>query len=282
MTRCCKVIIKYCFISILFLCGCTGRFISDDENKDLEKIIKLYDSLSWEDRNSAINQVCVIKSSNAVNLLARALDDTHSANRIQALECLGIRTEKSTKKRIKEIAESDPDSNVKLKAIQALAWYKDPSSAPVFAKGLSHEDWLIREESIKGMLMINDAIIREISIPYILKALDDPRINVRLTALRYLEVKNQRIYYKLTGIINDEKNFNKINLLKTCLNAINGYVIDPDTKKKLIKFLTHQNKDIRILALNVLKKENELLDSESPGFSLPESITGKKANENRN
>ena len=103
-----------------------------------------------------------------------------------------------------------------------------------------------------------------------------------MTTLRYLEIKDRRIYNKLSEIINNKDNYNKISLLKACLEAINGYIIDPETKDKLIEFLTHWNKNIRILALNVLKKENELLNSESPVFSLPRKITGKKAEKSGN
>ncbi len=143
-----------------------------------------------------------------------------------------------------------------------LAIGDEPPLAPELAQGLVSDDWLIREESIKGLLMIDDILIEKISVPYIIQALNDPRINVRLTTMEYLKVKDERISAVLSGIINDDENFHKINLLKAALKAIHGYLLDKETRERLIDFLTHPNVDIRILSLGVLKKDKELQGNE--------------------
>ena len=142
--------------------------------------------------------------------------------------------------------------------MKALAEYRDPTASPIFVKGLTSEDWLLREESIKGLLMIDDILIQQVSIPYILKALRDQRINVRLSALKYVKVRNIKIYEVLQHIVNNKNNYNRIIILISTLNAIKGYLLDDKTRERLIEFLTHPNREIRILSLSVLKKDNEL------------------------
>ena len=157
--------------------------------------------------------------------------------RIEAIKCLGLRREKKAKKIIRQIAEFETHANIRLGAIQAMARYRDPDSAAIFSKCLDDEDWLIREESIKGLLSIDDKSIQQISIPYVIKALNDSRINVRLAALEHLAVKDKRLFKELTAIINDNDNYYRINLIKACLKAIQGYLLDEKTRNRLIEFL---------------------------------------------
>ncbi len=147
-------------------------------------------------------------------------------------------------------------------AIQTLAQYRDPTSAPIFAKGLASDDWLVREESIKGLLTIDDIFIKRISVPYIIQSLNDSRINVRLATLENIKIQNKVIYNELTVIINNEENYNKTNLLNAAIKAINGYLLDKATRERLISFLTHPNTEIRLSSLKVLKKDKELQDNE--------------------
>lgn len=238
--------------------GCSTKSILEEEKKDIKYLTKLYEEKSWEKRKEAISKICAYKSPEVTALLLTALNDTHSIIRIEAIKCLGKRKEKKAKKNIKYIAENENNINEKLAATQALANYRDPTAAPVFAKGLNNEDWFIREESIKGLLMINDLLIQQVSIPYIMEALEDPKVNVRLAALENLKVKNKKIFIKLSEIINDEDNYYKISLLKAALKAIDGYLLNKKTRERLIGFLTHPNKEIRILSLYILRSDNKL------------------------
>lgn len=248
----------YLFCVLFILNGCSKKFLFEEEKKDIKNLIKLYENTNWEKRKEAVTKICAYKIPEATDLLITAIDDIHSIIRIEAIKCLGSRKEQKARKNIKMIAEFENDPNVKLAAIQALANYRDPSAAPVFAKGLVDDDWLIREESIRGLLMINDVFIRQVSTPYILEALKDQRINVRLATLDNLKIKNQKLFAALSEIINDEKNYYKIRLLRSALKAINGYLLNRKTRERLIEYLTHPNKEIRILSLNILKKDNEL------------------------
>ncbi|MBN2039966.1 MAG: HEAT repeat domain-containing protein [Spirochaetes bacterium] len=250
--------ILFLFFILTAINGCSQKLLLEEEKKNVKNLLALYESSSWEEREKAVNRICAYKYPEATDMLIKALDDSHSAVRIDALKCLGSRKEKKAKRQIKAIAESENNISVKLAGIQALANYRDPTAAPLFAKGLESNDWFIREESIRGLLMINDTLIQQVSIPYILEALKDPKVNVRLAALENLKVKNKKLFDVLLEIIISKENYYKISLLKAALKALNGYLLNEKTRERVIEFLTHPNKEIRILSLFILKKDNEL------------------------
>lgn len=247
-------------ITLLFILshGCSKNYITDDELKSIKKSAQSYKSDNWETRREAINKICSFNAPEAETLLIEALNDSHSSVKIEALKCISIKTPANAKRLIKEIAEFETDTNIRMYAIRSLARYRDPTDAPVFAKGLANDDWLLREESVKGMLQINDLVIQKISVPYIIQALKDPRINVRLAAIENLNFKDERIYKELAAIINNEDNYNKINLLNITLKSIHGYLLDQKTRARIIDFLAHPNRETRIISLGVLKKDKEL------------------------
>jgi len=247
-------------ITLVFIIshGCSKSFITDDELNSVKKSAQSYKSENWETRKEAISKICSFNTPEAETLLIEALNDSHSSVKIEALKCVSIKKPANAKRLIKEIAEFETDSNIRMYAIRSLATYRDPTDAPVFAKGLANDDWLLREESIKGMLQITDLFIQKISVPYIIQALKDTRINVRLAAIENLNFKDERIYKELAAIINNEDNYNKINLLNITLKSIHGYLLDQKTRARLIEFLAHPNREIRIISLSVLKKDKEL------------------------
>ncbi len=249
------------FILLLFG-GCSRELITIEERNAVEALCLSYNSKNWETRRETIRHICSYDITPVGEILIAALNDTHPGVRIEALKCIGEMKLSKAKRTVRHIAEFENDNNIKLYAIQSLAKYRDPFSAPVFAKGLQSDDWLIREESIKGILMINDLLIQQTSVPYVLQALVDERINVRLAALENVKIKHEKIYSELSLIINDPENSKKIILLKAALKAINGYLLDMDTRARIVDLLTHPDKDMRILALGALKKDKELQEKE--------------------
>ncbi len=250
-------------ILIVVLHGCSGRYITEEEERKAVQILsRSYRSDNWQIRKEALSSLCSHDSPEAEDLLIEALNDTHPIVKIEALNCIAVKKTNKAKKSIRQIAEFEANENVRMIAIKTLSKYRDPASALIFAKGLASDDWLIREESIRGLLMINDMVIRRISVPYIVQALNDPRINVVLATLENLNVRNKEIYNELSAIINSEENYNKIDLLKAAIKAINGYLLDKKTREKIIGFLTHPNTDIRISSLGALKKDKELQENE--------------------
>jgi HEAT repeat protein len=256
------IILTY-IIFIIIIQGCSKRYVAEDEErKAVEVISQSYKSENWQTRKEAVTNVCLFNSPRAEDLLIAALDDVHPIVKIEALNCIGIKKSNKAKRNIRQIAEFESNDNVRMYAIQTLAKYGDPTSAPIFAKGLASDDWLIREESIKGLLIIDDVFIKRTSIPYIIQALNDSRINVRLATLENLKIQNKVIYNELTVIINNEDNYYKINLLNAAIKAINGYLLDKSTRERLISFLTHPNTETRLFSLRVLKRDKELQDDE--------------------
>jgi HEAT repeat protein len=198
--------------------GCSRRYITEDEeNKAVQSLSQAYKSENWQTRKDVLTRLCAYNSPDVENILISALSDTHPTVKIEALDCLAEKKYNNARRNIRDIAESEADANVRMAAIQALSGYRDPTFAPIFAKGLASDDWLIREESIRGLLMIEDIVIMRISVPYVLQALKDPRINVKLAVLQSLKVKNKVIYNELSAIINNDENYNKVNLLNAAV-----------------------------------------------------------------
>ena len=237
--------------------GCAKDMIKKSYRKEIEIETIKYNSNNWELRREAISKVSSYNTQEAVDLLIKALEDTHSSIRIEAIKGIGRVTPIKAKKKIKEIAEFESINNIRYYAITSLAQYDDVNTAPIFVKGLESKDWFIREGSIKGLLKINDAIIKYFSIPYIIKSLNDTNENVRITTLNHLNIKDSKIYIILKKILYKDI-YSKISLLKGTLRALKGYKLDGKIQERIIEFLTHSNKEIRLLSLAVLKENHEL------------------------
>jgi hypothetical protein len=101
-----------------------------------------------------------------------------------------------------------------------------------------------------------------------LQALEDPSLNVKIATLKYLRVKDPRIYFKLSKMLFDAKDHQQT-LIKETLKALKGYELDDPTKEKVVHYITHQNQDIRLAAYNVLISQQHIAKQRK-------SATGKK------
>jgi len=220
----------------------------------MERYAALYRSQDWEARRKTVAELSSLKSPDAEDLLIAAADDNHPLVRIEALGGLRRIASLKGKRAIRYIAEFESNPNVRWHALRVLTEFKDPDNAPIFGKGLASQDWLVREESIKGLLRIEDPTIRKLSIPYILQALGDPSVNVRLAALDNMTVRDERLYAALSRMLTTEM-MGQYTMLKGVLRAIDGYSLDEPTRKKLTSLLMHPNRDVRVLAFRVLKSD---------------------------
>jgi hypothetical protein len=220
-----------------------------------------YAAGNWMDRRDAVRDIIKYlgkdKNDLIVGTLVVASQDNSPAVRIEAVQGLARVKSEKTASVVKKLAADEKEHNVRWYALKALRFINDPSSWEIYVKGLVSEDWLIREESIRGILAINDAVVAEKMAPYIIRAINDPRTSVAITALQNLERKDSRLY---PAIVKKFESCNEYSysLLGASLTALDGYRLDPKTKEKVINLLVHDSADIRILALRVLKKDQVL------------------------
>ncbi len=207
-------------------------------------------------RQKAVQRISRIRSRSAASLLIRATADSHSLVRIEALRGIHRSRASAAIPRVREIARDEPDANVRWQALKTLGAFKDPSSAPVFVQALKNEDWLIREEAIKGLLSIDNYAIKQVSIPYVLDALNDPVESVAVAALMNVKIKDRRIYTKSAEILKKASPHN-YSIIIAALTTLDGYRLDPETRNIVIDYLTHQNENIRITAFHVLRDEKK-------------------------
>ena len=220
-----------------------------------------YSSAAWPERREIIREIVKYYKSSQAGLvtatLTRAAEDSHQAVRVEAVRAIDRVEEKWSHELLRKCALSDASDNVRWYALKALKKRRDPADIEVFIRGMQSEDWLVREESVGGMLALDDATIRERLVPYIIRAINDPRTNVSLAALRKIRVKDDRLYAAITAKLYAASDFD-YSLITSCLEALYGYRLDEKTRERIIQLLLHQNVRIRLLALHVLKRDAAL------------------------
>ncbi len=257
-------IILIIIINILLLISCssTDRFKNDVEIQDnIKTAVNNYNSDNWEIRLRSIKNISKYSDSiyakNSILLVIKALDDSHSTVRIEALKILRPIKAPAAKEKIRSIALTDINSNVQYYAYSALGEYRNISNEVTFIKGLESRDWLVKEAALKGLMEINDPEIQIKYIDIILNAIKDKNVSIKLACISNLTIKDPLIYSELSKIINNKKS--SLYLLKAALEQIKGYKIDDKTKNRLITLLTHRDKEIRILSLQALKLEEIII-----------------------
>lgn len=239
---------------LIFFCSPDPRLLKKDVS--IEQHRRMYESDDWTARKKAINSASRIHAPEATDLLLKATYDTHATVRIEALAGLRRHMPHKALDRVKEIAESENNINVRWHALKTLGYYREPTAALIFARNLKDDDWLIREESIKGLLKIDDYSIRYVSVPYVIEALGDGSMSVKLTTLKYLQVSDPRIYDKLSAILLSAGDGQQA-LIEQTLKALKGYELEQKTRDRVIRYLTHQNVNIRLNAHRVLVAQKE-------------------------
>jgi HEAT repeat protein len=224
-----------------------------------------YATGDWIERGKAVREIIKYygpeKNDLIVGTLLVAIQDPYPSVRIEALKGFYRFKLESSHDVIRKTISEDKSAEVRRYALRALRAFKDPVDVDIFIRGFHSEDWLIREESIKGLLVMNDETIKARLIPIIISAMNDPAISVSITTLRRLKTKDDKLYQAITEKFNSETEYN-YSLLEATLIALKGYKLDEKTRARVINLLVHQNITIRLLALKVLKKEK---NPASPG-----------------
>ncbi len=247
---------------IFFLCAsvsCLNRITTQQKPSDINTYFAMYENGNWLEKKNAIRHIKKYPSDKTFSFLVKATDDPHSIIRIEALKSISLYAPPVALVKVKQLALNEKKPNVRWQALRTLSQYKDPASALVFAKALKSDDWLLREEAVRGLLNINDYAIRYVSVPYILEALDDNVESIVITTLNNLTIKDQRLYNKISKILRDTPTY-RHSLLKAALTSLKGYRYDPATRNTIVKLLVHRNKDLRLAAFRALKSESMLIE----------------------
>jgi HEAT repeat protein len=250
--------------------GCAKKTLFKSDKKSLEDIKSIsagLNSPNWLDRLNIVKNISKNISSEEndsdmadeviLNFLIKATFDSHETVIIEAIKGLSILKFPEAMERLSLLSQDVKNSNTRWYAIQALALFKKTSNSPIFINGLKSEDFLIREASIKGLLHL-DMVLNDEYIPAIISAINDQNESVKTAALQNLKIKDEKLYETIRKVFMDKKNESHVNLIKSTLIALEGYTLDEKAKEKTIELLTDRNPEIRILALRVLKKDNEL------------------------
>ena len=252
----------------MFLFNCSSVLIKEKKTRKQREIYRIYaDFISddWEKRSNAIKRIDnhLDGSSRKIlmKILIRALDDKHDIVKIEALTILGKRVPPSAFNKINIMSRHEA-SNVRWYSLKSLSNYKNKKAFNSFGKSIHSSDWLIREQAIIGLLKIKGINKNKRSIPYIIIALRDKKRSVKIAALNYIRIKDKRIYKQIRRIFIKAKKNNRITLIIASLRAINGYKIDEKVKKHAISLLSHNNYNIKLLALSTLKANEKILEEE--------------------
>ncbi len=241
-----------------FKCSSNNQFTEDGEiQKDITNSVNNYNSENWEIRLKSIKNISkysqTVYAKNSLLLLIKALEDTHSEVRIESLKILKKMKAPAAEEKIGNIAVSDENSNVRFHAFSALQEYGSLKNEVLFLKGIDDKDWLVKEAALCGLMSINDTEIQIRHLDIVLQAIRDTNVSVKLAAISYINIKDPLIYEELTKIINNKES--GLSILKAALEKVKGYKLDKTTKKRIIELLTHRDRKVRLLSLQVLKQE---------------------------
>ncbi len=244
-------------------CSSDGQFIDDTAiQKDITEAVNNYNSDNWEVRLESVKRISkystTVYAKNSLLLLIKALDDSHSIVRIEALMILKEMEAPAAEEKIGNIAIYDGSSNVRSAAFSALEEYGNADNQDIFIHGIDDPDWLVKEAALKGLMNIKDPQIQLKYLDVILNAMSDKNISIKITAISNLNIKDPRIYDELSKIINNKES--GLSILKAALDKIKGYKLDAKTKTRIIELLTHRDKNVRILSLQALKQEELNID----------------------
>jgi len=239
--------------------GCGGGRLSGGAKiqNDITVAVNDYNSDNWEIRFNAIKKVSrysnTVYAKNSFLLVFKALDDSHSEIRIEALKILKSMKAPAAEKKITSLALLDENANVRFFAYSALGEYGNLQNEEIFIKGLQERDWLVKEAALKGLMTIKDPEIQIKNLDAILNAVKGKNISIRLTAISNLNIRHPLIYDELAEIINNKES--NLYVLKAALQKIKEYKLDARTKKRIIELLTSRDKNVRLLSLQVLKQQ---------------------------
>ncbi|HOP29900.1 MAG TPA: HEAT repeat domain-containing protein [Spirochaetota bacterium] len=256
-----KLTIFFIHAGIITSLSCSFKTVLQPDNtadeKTINNSINDYSSGNWHIRIEAVKRasgyINTVYAGKILNLMLLASADYHPAIQIEAIKSLRQMKSYAALEKLREIAMTDPDLNVRRTAITALHDYSSADNSDIFITGTGSRDWLIREASFIGLLKIKPEELQLNYLGKIIKGIKDPRLSVKLAVLTNLKIKDPLLYNEISGIINNKRT--GISLLKGALTAINGYTFDERTRNRLLSLLTHRNKDIRILSLQALKRE---------------------------
>lgn len=242
-------------LSIL-LGGCTTGMKRKKMEKEVLQSTVLYQSDDWRERKAAVVSVSAYDIPQAFELLVIAAEDKQPAVRRSALAALSKRSDSDEAYEIVFThAKRERNPAVYSEALKALIPFKRRESFDVYVKGLRSKDWLIREYAIRGMVAIEDPKVQQASIPYVRKAINDPNENVRIATLENVKIQDPLIYAEIRKFLfTDEYEF-KVTMLVATLKALQGYDLDIRVKDRVKFLIVHQNKEVRILALRVIKAQ---------------------------
>ncbi len=261
-----SVIVFLFLLSLPVFLSCKSEHIIGEKKKmrEIRLVVYKYKSGNWEERVEAVQEISAYDtlphSIEALRLLIEATYDNHTAVQIEAVKKLAAFPSLVSRDRLSQLALENDNFNIQWYALRSLALYRDPLVTPVFIQGLNNSDWLIREVSIKGILMLESSFLEKSMIGPIVQALRDPSSSVRLATLQNLKFKNPALFREIKKILT-KKDQNKVFVIAS-LKVLRGYRLDRELKEKIIKYLTDRNHEIRILALRILQEEESMNDNQ--------------------
>ncbi|MBN1500252.1 MAG: HEAT repeat domain-containing protein [Spirochaetes bacterium] len=257
--------IRFLFIILLFLpAACKNTQLSQSMQKKvyLSEIANLendYKSTVWTIRKNAVLKCGEYPSERTMQLLIRAVNDTHTSIQAEAVNQLSIYDNNSAFNTLINISQDRTRSDiVRISALNGLSRYKSEKAFPVFLDNINDKNNLIRQSAYRGLLRIEDKKIQNLSIDYIILGLNDESTSVQMTVLDEIHIKSPLIYKIYKDFLTSKENHNKNTMMIKILKGLSGYDIDDELEQTLRSLLTNNNTEIRLLSLKVLKSQPRL------------------------
>ena len=245
----------------VLLVSCSGMPLLDSgsskETGAVARSEKLYQSAVWTERLRSVDELSEYRGNGALRFFIRAASDPHERIRIAAVRSLAQIRNNASYEALLNIAKTDENQNVRWEVLKALSPFKRKESAEIFSTYLNDSDWLVREASVSGYLVIDDSKVKSEAADIAVTALNDPNESVRIAALNGYSGTDPRVYAFASKQIAGGAYYRRTGYLKVLLETISRYKLDSQMRTAILQYITHPNGEVRVLALQAVKKSDE-------------------------
>ena len=176
--------------------------------------------------------------------LIQEINNENPSVRAQAIKELGKRKERDAVKLLIRVLESDPSSNVRESAAEALGQIGDPIGVESLTNSMHDADISVRRASIVALGEIGDPRATMKLIP----SLEDELFHIRIDTIRALgKLENPIPVPYLITAMNDRDEF-----IRFCAAEALGKIMDPRSVDPLIEKLNGPDQDLRWEAHSIL------------------------------
>ncbi len=171
--------------------------LKDFGNHSIPFLMESLSSEYWMGRALAARALSEM-GAEAIHPLTTALEGQDKERRFWAIKILGQMHEESAHGEIRKFM-SDPDSEIRMAAVQSLGSFQNPDSIPLLIERFIDPSWVVRREACRAVMRFGPQAVQPL-----LQALNSGEEDVRYWALRAIgDIRPAGIFQQLVKLLKD-------------------------------------------------------------------------------